>query len=223
MTNLLTEKKMRKLGYKVVTGLDEVGRGSLAGPVVAVAVTIMRVKKGNRKYDLFWIEKNKDIFADVKDSKMLREKKREEVCRILENSPAIKWGIGKVFPKAIDKINILEATKLAMARAVANLEKKVSQKTDCLIIDGRIKIKCSHAVFQKAIVKADEKVFSCSAASIIAKVKRDSLMRRYHKDYPQYGFAKHKGYGTKFHFAALKKYGPCKIHRKTFEPIKSMW
>jgi len=224
--NLREEKKLWKKGYKKVTGLDESGRGPLAGPVVAAATIIhypseaKRAKGGDEnkvfidypRYDLRQLSKLG--LLGVKDSKKLTPKKRKEIYKILTNHPQIEWGIGKVSEKVIDKINILEATKLAMKRAVNNMK----LKPDFLILDGKMKLNIE--IPQKSIVKADEKVFSCSAASIVAKVWRDKIMEKYHKKFPQYGFDKHKGYPTKFHKKMLKKYRPCKIHRKSFRPVK---
>jgi len=191
---------------------------SLAGPVVAAAVIIdSRIftnmaanitNKHSRKFVPKFVD-----FRDVKDSKKLTPKKREELYSLITKNSNLEWGIGKVSEKVIDKINILEATKLAMEKAIDNLK----TKPDFLILDGNFRI--DSKIFQKPIIKADEKVFSCSAASIIAKVTRDRIMERYDKKYPRYGFKKHKGYPTKFHFRVLKKYGPCKIHRKTFWPV----
>jgi len=219
---LQEEKRLWRKGYRYVVGLDEAGRGPLAGPVVASAVVITTAKVKNQK------SKIKNILKRIKDSKKLTPKKREEFYNLLTNHPQIKWGIGKVSEKVIDKINILEATKLAMERAVKNLEKKhhilkmidwtLSKKVGFLILDGKIKLDLP--IPQKSIIKADEKVFSCAAASILAKVYRDRIMKRYHKRYPRYGFDKHKGYPTLQHRKMLKKYGPCKIHRKTFKPVK---
>ncbi|HJN62452.1 MAG TPA: ribonuclease HII [Candidatus Parcubacteria bacterium] len=194
------ERKWWKKGYKKIACLDEAGRGPLAGPVVAAAVVI------NSKVKL----------KGVKDSKQLSAKKREEVYKLLTSHSSIKWGTGKVSEKVIDRINILEASKLAMRRALKNLK----QKPHFLILDGNFKINSD--IPQKSIIKADEKVFSCMLASIIAKVTRDKIMERYHKKYPQYDFNKHKGYPTRLHIQLLKKYGPCKIHRKTFSPVASM-
>ena len=202
--SLKEEKKLWRKGYKKITGLDEAGRGPLAGPVVASAVTI------NRKTFL----RKRSVLQNIKDSKKLSAKKREEFYKILTKHLAIEWGIGKVSEKVIDKINILEATKLAMERAV----QKLKIKPDFLILDGKMALDLN--IHQKSIIKADEKVFSCSAASIIAKVTRDRIMRREHKKYPCYGFDKHKGYPTKLHRKMLKKHGPCKIHRKSFAPVK---
>jgi len=199
--NFFEEKKLWKKGFKKVVGLDEVGRGPLAGPVVAAAVCF------NLKFEHF------RKFKEVRDSKKLSPKKREELYKILIKNPQIKWGIGKVSEKIIDKINILEAAKLAMEKAINNLK----TKTDFLIIDGNFKIDLP--ISQKPIIKADEKVFSCAAASVIAKVTRDRIMKRYHQKYPKYAFDKHKGYPTKYHIKMLKKYKLCEIHRKSFKPV----
>ena len=210
---LKEERELWKKGYKYIAGLDEAGRGPLAGPVVAVAVMIS--KKPQFKI--------KNLLKETKDSKRLSTKKREKLYQFLNKNSNIEWGIGRVSEKIIDKINILEATKLAMKRAVKKLEtrsKKQETRIDFVILDGNLKIDLP--IPQKSIIKADNKVFSCAAASIIAKVKRDEMMKRYHKKYPQYGFDKHKGYGTELHRKMLKKYGPCKIHRKTFKPVKSL-
>ncbi len=202
------EKRLWKKGYKYVVGLDEAGRGALCGPVVVAAVII----NSSFKFQVLGLE-------HLKDSKKLTPKKREEFYKILTNHPQVKWGIGRVSEKVIDKINILEATKLAMKRAIKNLKKKY-RRVSFLILDGNFEI--DSPIPQKSIVKADEKVFSCACASILAKVYRDRIMRRYHKKYSQYRFDKHKGYPTKQHRKMLRKHGPCKIHRKTFKPVKKM-
>lgn len=199
--NFVEEKKLWKKGYKMVVGLDEAGRGPLAGPVVASAVFV----KPNSRI----------LLKGVNDSKKLSEKQREFLYNTLVNHKDIEWGIGIVSEKVIDKINILEATKLAMKKAIDDLD----IKSDFLLLDGNFKIESD--ILQRSIIKGDQKVFSISAASVIAKVTRDRLMETYHKKYPQYGFDKHKGYGTKVHFASLQKFGPCKIHRKTFWPVSS--
>jgi len=209
--NLKEEKKLWRKGYKRVAGLDESGRGPLAGPVIAAA---MRIKpRLNSKFK----------HLQLKDSKKLTPKKREEFYKFLIKNPAIEWGIGRVSEKVIDKINILEATKLAMKKAFKNLNCKLQiancRKVAFLILDGNFKLDLP--IPQKSIIKADEKVFSCAAASVIAKVTRDRIMKRYHKKYPRYGFDKHKGYPTRLHRRMLKKYGPCKIHRKSFKPVKA--
>jgi len=213
--NLREEKKLWRKGYKRVVGLDEAGRGALAGPVVAAAAMI---KISNLKSQI-----PKILLKEVKDSKKLSSKKREEIYKLLFECKNIEWGIGKVSAKVIDRINILEATKLAMKRAIKNLNCKLqieNCKIDFLILDGNFKINLD--IIQRSIRKADNKVFSCAVASILAKIWRDRMMKRYHKKYPQYGFLKHKGYGTKLHLKMLKKYGSCKIHRKSFKPIREM-
>jgi ribonuclease HII len=174
----------------------------LAGPVVAVAATLKRSVSPKFGFD------------HLRDSKKLSCKKREEFFKIFSKTPEIKWGIGKVSEKVIDRINILAATKLAMERAV----KKLGLKPDFLILDGRMKLDLK--VSQRSIVKADEKVFSCAVASIISKVFRDRIMERCHSKYPQYCFDKHKGYPTKLHRQLLKRYGLCRIHRKSFGLVK---
>ena len=219
--NFNEEKKLWKKGYKFVAGLDEAGRGPLAGPVVAGAVVVLDYKQVKIK--------------NINDSKKLSEKQREYFYKILTNHKYIKWGIGIVSEKVIDKINILEATKLAMQKTLTSLRAAAKQSQPrgllrrlrpprndedyFLIIDGNFGLDTN--LPQKSIIKGDQKVFSIAAASIIAKVTRDRIMQKFHKKYPLYGFGKHKGYGTKAHFASLQNFGPCKIHRKSFYPIKS--
>ena len=212
--NIKEEKKLWKRRYKFVFGIDEAGRGPLAGPVVAASV---------------WIKKEFFLngqFLKLKDSKKITPKKREEIFRFLRKSPFIKWSTGRVSEKIIDKINILEATKLAMKRAVNNLERKLRKQKEIkkknrnkifLILDGNFKI--NHFYPQKSIIKADENVFSCQIASIVAKIIRDRIIERKHKLYPEYRFDKHKGYPTKLHIKLLKKLGPSEIHRKSFGPV----
>jgi len=204
--NFLEENKLWRKGFKRIAGLDEAGRGPLGGSVFAAAVIV----KKDRKLKLL----------KVNDSKKLSLKKREELYEILINHPKIEWGIARVSERVIDRINILEATKLSMKRAVDKLKAKSKRKIDFLILDGNFKINSN--IPQKSIIKADNKVFSCAAASILAKVSRDRMMQRYDKKYPEYGFSKHKGYATKLHFKMLRKYGPCKIHRKSFRPVSNL-
>ena len=217
MPNLNEEKKLWKKGYKMVVGLDEAGRGPLAGPVVAAAVTLnLKLKTKNEKQQL----KIKNLLKKIRDSKKLSAKRREQFYKILMKNPQIKWGRGIVSERVIDRINIKNAAELAMEKALKHLEKKKKRKTDFLIIDGNRlgnhKLKTRN---YKLIVKADEKVFSCAAASIIAKVSRDRMMKKYHRKYPKYRFNLHKGYPTKVHLKLLKKHGHCAIHRKSFRPI----
>lgn len=206
--NFKEEKKLWAKGFRRVTCLDEAGRGPLAGPVTAAAAIFQQIPNSK-------LQVPKELL-EVNDSKRLSPKKREKIYKALIRSPFIEWAIGKVSEKVIDKINIFQATKLAMQKAINSLK----TKPDFLILDGNFKI--NSLIAQKSIVKADQKVFSCSAASIIAKVTRDRIMERYDKKYPRYGFRKHKGYPTKSHLLALKKYGPSKIHRKTFGPVKNL-
>jgi len=213
--NFNEEKKLWKQGFKCVAGLDEAGRGPLAGPVTAAAV-IFKFEILNLKSIL-----NNSIFKKINDSKKMTAKTREEVYDFLVKHPNIEWGVGIVSEKIIDKINILEATKLAMAEAIKDLD----CATEYLLLDGNFKINTRRLrqgygePRQKSIIKGDQKVVSISAASIIAKVTRDKIMYDYDKKYPQYGFAKHKGYGTEFHMQRIREFGLCKIHRKSFRSI----
>lgn len=204
--NLNEEKLLWKRGIKRVAGLDEAGRGPLAGPVAAAVVVL----------DFNFKLSATNLLKQVNDSKKLSAKKRQKLFGLITKNKNIKWGIGVVSEKIIDKINILEATKLAMVRAVYKLKKK----PEFLILDGKMKIDLP--ISQKSIIKGDAKVFSVAAASILAKVTRDRLMQKYHKKYPQYRFDLHKGYGTKLHLSALVKYGACSIHRKSFTPVNKV-
>ncbi len=253
MLTLKEEKKLWKKGYKRVSGLDEAGRGPIAGPVIACAVMIenpkfkalnpkqyQNPKFKCSKHVLNFGHLDLDIISNLgfrilklRDSKKLSPMMREKLYKVLTRHPGIQWGIGRVSEKVIDKINILEATKLAMKKAIKNLEKKLKKQKyhifydrrkcsiiDILVLDGNFRLNLP--LFQKSIIRADEKVFSCACASILAKVWRDRIMKRYDKKYPQYGFDKHKGYPTKLHLRMLKKYSFCKIHRKTFKPVQKL-
>jgi len=237
--NFNEEKNLWKKGFQFVVGLDEAGRGPLAGPVVAAAVCIKNPNGQTPMTNKIINHKSQKRFRylllrlgtlGINDSKKLSAKKREQIYDIITTHANIEWGIGIVSEKVIDKINILEATKLAMQKAVLDLQKKMKYSVLCkiddrrfckeydfLVLDGNFKIKTK--IMQKSIIKGDQKVISISAASIIAKVTRDKIMEKFHKKYPQYGFDKHKGYGTELHMVKLKKYGICKIHRKSFAPI----
>jgi|GEM_PF-37640 len=204
MTFSSQERLVFKKGYKIIAGVDEAGRGSLAGPVAGAAVLIDK----NNLPDLKGIK--------IKDSKQLSEKQRKEVFEAIKQEPNIKWSVSFVWPKVIDKINILKATELAWLRSL----KKFKKWPDFLFLDGN-KTLNNLKIKQRAVVKGDEKILSVSLASIIAKVSRDRLMQRLDKKYPKYGFAQHKGYGTKLHLERLKKFGPCEIHRKSFKPVSA--
>jgi ribonuclease HII len=205
--NFSEEKNLWEQGIEYVAGLDEVGRGPLAGPVVACAVIFEK----NFKYPKI----------KVRDSKKLSAEQREEVYKILINHPQVKWGIGIVSEKIIDEINILQATKLAMVKALAHLVSKPESKKlkiGFLLLDGSFKI--NSKIPQKSVVKGDVKIYSCAAASIIAKITRDQIMEEYDKEYPAYNFKQHKGYGTALHLQKIKENGLCKIHRMSF--VKSI-
>jgi ribonuclease HII len=200
------ENKLIDSNFSKICGLDEVGRGPLAGPVVAAAVIIDAA--------LF---KDLPKFKGVNDSKKMSAKSRDKWYEILTKCDRVKWAIGIVSEKIIDEINILEATKVAMLDAI----KKLGLQPDFLLIDGNFTLEIPD-LNQKAIPQGDAKSVSIAAASIIAKVTRDQMMQKFHEIYPEYGFDKHKGYGTALHCEMIKKFGPCAIHRRSFEPIKSL-
>lgn len=200
------EENLAKKGYKTIAGLDEAGRGPLAGPVVAAAVIFEHNPETIKKL----------ISAGIRDSKTIAEKKRENLYDLI-CTHALAWSVGIVSEKIIDEINILNAAKLAMKQSA----EKLSVQPDFLLIDGNATLN-DFPADQSAVPKADAYILSVSAASILAKVTRDRIMKELDKKYPKYGFAVHKGYGTRFHMDILHKRGPCEIHRKTFEPIKSM-
>ncbi|MFA6973441.1 MAG: ribonuclease HII [Parcubacteria group bacterium] len=199
-------------GYVFAIGIDEAGRGPLAGPVVAGAACL-------KNYQL--PTTNHELFALVRDSKTLNEKQREKMFDFIHENFYV--GVGICNHETIDRVNILEASFLAMKAALNDLKTKVryQDQKHIILVDGNKKIP-NLSLDQKAIVSGDKFVKSISAASIIAKVTRDRIMHAAHEKYPQYAFDKHKGYGTKVHMDALQKDGPCEIHRKTFEPVKNM-
>lgn len=187
------ERELRALGYKNVAGIDEAGRGALAGPVVAGAVLLPE------GFDL----------PGVRDSKLIPEPEREELFERITDA-AVAWGVGIIDNCRIDRVNILQATFLAMAQAVASL----SVRPDIALIDGRdapdVGVPC------RAMVKGDALCRSIAAASIVAKVTRDRIMREEDRRHPLYGLARNKGYGTALHRAAIIEYGPSSIHRLSF-------
>jgi ribonuclease HII len=191
------EKKATEKGYIEIAGIDEAGRGPLAGPVVSAAVILPQ----------------SFAVANVIDSKKLSSKNR---VRLYEEiyTHAVSVGIGIVDAGEIDRINILQASLLAMSMATENLH----PQPGCLLIDGPFQI--STRLPQKPIIKGDALSISIAAASIIAKVTRDRLMEQYHEYYPQFGFSKHKGYPTRAHKEAIREFGYCPIHRKTFKGVK---
>ena len=198
------ERKLFKSGYRYVFGVDEVGMGCLAGPVVvcAVAMTNHFYNKHHRK--LRWL----------RESKLLLPHQREKFAEELVKEKDLVYAISSVSPKIIDKINIYQASRRGMKNAIKKLKPNFDLKT-VVLVDGKTKIK-GVDYEQMSIVKGDRKIFAIACASIIAKVYRDKMMVRYSKKYPNYGFEKHKGYGTKYHQARLTALGPCAIHRKSF-------
>lgn len=185
-------------GYRFVAGIDEAGRGPLAGPVVASAVLFA----------------SPPLDIPIRDSKKLTPLKREELA-VLIRDRAVSVGVGIIWPAEIDEINILNATFRAMEGAVEAITSGEGVPSpDMLLIDGPYTI--DSPIAQKGIIKGDNLSISIAAASIIAKTRRDAIMRAYHEEFPNYNFIKNKGYGTKEHLEALKKFGPTRIHRKSF-------
>ena len=188
------EKKLYDKGIKYIAGIDEAGRGPLAGPVVVGCVIMPQ-----------------DSFIEyVNDSKKVSETKREMLYEKITNE-AIAWSTGIVMQDEIDEINILNATKKALTMAIDNLK----IKPEVIVVDALEKID-THQIPYISVIKGDAKIYSISAASIVAKVTRDRIMREYDQIYPQYGFASHKGYGTAKHIQAIKEYEICSIHIKSF-------
>ena len=200
--NFDEEDKLKSQGYELIAGIDEVGRGALAGPVVAGAVILPHPAS------LPW-------FGLVRDSKKLDSRKRESLFDLISKE-AIAVGIGIVPPQVIDSINILKATKLAMMQAVEKLPKQ----PNFLLIDRVTLPQCP--IPQRGITRGDESCLSIACASIIAKVTRDRIMEEFDQIYPGYGFAQHKGYGTGRHISCLRKLGPSPIHRLYFAPVRNL-
>ncbi len=192
-TMLEFERELYSKGITLIAGVDEAGRGPLCGPVVAAAVILNPNEK----------------IAGVNDSKKLTEKKREELFSVIKEK-AIAYSVGIVDEKTIDEINILEATRLAMKKAVEGLREVPGH----VLVDAEKHVPIN--IPYTPIIKGDAKSESIAAASIIAKVTRDHMINELDKKYPEYHFAKNKGYGTREHIAAIKEYGLCEIHRKTF-------
>jgi ribonuclease HII len=192
------EERAYRQGWKIIAGVDEAGRGPLAGPVVAAAVVLPK----------------KFSHETLNDSKQLTAAHRDELFTFLTTHPGIRYGVGIGSVELIDKINILQATHWAMLEALSKLD----PQPDHVLVDG-LRVP-SIKIPQNAIVKGDAKSWSIAAASVIAKVTRDRLMTEMHAQYPQYNFARHKGYATAEHLEALRCWGPCVLHRRTFRGVR---
>ena len=188
------EKEFFDKGVKYIAGIDEAGRGPLAGPVVIASVILAP----------------DSMIEGINDSKKIAENKREKLYDMITQE-AISYGVGIVYQDEIDEINILQATKKGLTMAIQQME----IKPNIILVDALNGID-TLGIPYKSIIKGDAKCYSISAASIIAKVTRDRIMREWDKVYPQYGFSSHKGYGTAKHIAAIKEYGPCSLHRRSF-------
>ncbi|HTG01947.1 MAG TPA: ribonuclease HII [Nitrospirota bacterium] len=193
------ERSARSDGYSRIAGLDEAGRGPLAGPVVAAAVILPEGL----------------LIAGLTDSKLVTEPERERLFDVIHEQ-AVAWGIGIADERLIDEVNILQASIIAMERALGQLV----PAPDYLLIDALTLPRCT--LPQNGIIKGDCRSHSIAAASILAKVTRDRLMLELHERHPRYNFKKHKGYGTREHLALLQKYGPCDAHRKSFSPVAEL-
>lgn len=198
------ERELLVRGTALIAGVDEAGRGPLAGPVVAAAVM----------FPCAWMQSGlpRALFG-LNDSKQLTADEREKYFAVLSHHPQIRYGVSVVDAGVIDTINILQATHRAMNEALAQLQ-PVPEHT---LIDGLLVSSLRYP--QTPIIDGDCKSYSIAAASVIAKVTRDRLMVAYHQQFPLYGFAEHKGYGTPQHLAALAQHGPCAIHRRSFSPV----
>lgn len=201
MDNWKYEKELFNEGYNIIAGVDEVGRGPLIGPVVTACVVLPKNFK----------------LEGLTDSKKISEKKREVFYEYIINN-CVAYSVGECSPEEIDKNNILEATKIAMKRAIDKVNKKIN--LDYVLIDGNMKFDFDYKY--KSIVKGDSKSISISAASIIAKVTRDRMLIELDKKYPMYGFKNHKGYPTKKHLDAIKNYGLIDGYRMSYGPIKEV-
>ena len=201
----LNERSLLATGLWPLAGVDEAGRGPLAGPVVAAAVILPRA----------WIEQGiPEVWADLNDSKQLTEAQRERFFEGLTADPTLRFAIAAVEPAVIDEINILQATHRAMNQALADLGADVAHA----LVDGRLVR--TLRVPQTALVKGDSLSYSIAAASVLAKVTRDRVMREAESRWPGYGFATHKGYPTPEHLEAVARLGPCPIHRLSFAPLR---
>lgn len=188
------EKEVYNEGYKYICGIDEAGRGPLAGPVVVASVIMPK----------------ESMIEGVNDSKKISEKKREKLYDLIIDE-AISYGVGIISQEKIDEINILNATKEGLTNSI----KELKTKPDIILVDALTKID-TMGIPYRSVIKGDAKIYSIACASIIAKVTRDRIMKEWDKVYSEYGFAAHKGYGTAKHIAAIKEFGLCPIHRRSF-------
>lgn len=198
------ERELYAKGIKSICGIDEAGRGPLAGPVVVASV----------------IMPENSMIEGVNDSKKVSEKKREILYEKIIKE-AVAYGVGIIDQNEIDKVNILNATKEGLTKSIQELERDLQEKDrgfykpDIILVDALTKID-TDGISYRSIIKGDAKSYSIAAASIVAKVTRDRIMRQWDEVYPEYGFEKHKGYGTAVHIQAIKEHGICPLHRKTF-------
>lgn len=198
------EENLYNEGITSIAGIDEAGRGPLAGPVVVASVIMPK----------------ESMIEGVNDSKKVSEKKREKLYEEIINE-CIAYGVGIINQEEIDKINILNATKEGLTKAIKEMENNLKEKNqkiekpEIILVDALTKIDTDHIPY-RSIIKGDSKSYSIAAASIIAKVTRDRIMRQWDEVYPMYGFAKHKGYGTAAHMEAIREYGLCPLHRRSF-------
>ena len=201
MDNWQYEKELFDEGYNIICGVDEVGRGPLVGPVVTACVVLPK----------------NFVLEGLTDSKKLTEKKRDKFYEYIINN-CVAYATGECSPEEIDKYNILEATKIAMKRAIDKVNKEI--KLDYVLIDGNMKFDFDYKY--KSIVKGDSKSISIAAASVVAKVTRDRMMYELDKKYPMYGYGNHKGYPTKAHLEAINKYGLIDGYRKSYGPVQEI-
>ena len=206
------EKELFNKGIKYIAGVDEVGRGPLAGPMVVGAVILNLDKILNTNYDIEWGK----TYGRINDSKKLTKKARNELETFIKKN-CVSFSIIEISNTELDNIGISQSTQKAFFNSIKNL--KISPE---YILTDAFKIKNISSEKQTNIIRGDGKSITVAAASIIAKVYRDALMVEYSNLYPQYGFERHKGYGTKLHIENIYKYEPCGIHRKSFEPVKSI-
>ncbi len=208
--SLRFERTLKDQGYRLVAGTDEAGRGPLAGPVVAACVVLPEDCRAAGRFQ---------------DSKQLKPQRRLELAAEIAALPGVYLGIGVVEPAEIDRLNILQASLLAMKKAVQALaaappgDGSDGLLPDFLLVDGKQQVPI--ALPQQALVQGDSRSASIAAASIVAKVRRDEIMEHCHRRYPQYNFRRHKGYGTAEHLRLLREHGPCPLHRRSFRPVRS--